>query len=224
MAIIGLVGFIGAGKGTVGELLRLQGYKQASFAGALKDTASVLFGWDRDLLEGDTVESRVFREQKDDFWSTRFGYDFSPRLALQLLGTEAGRDVFHKDVWIFALENRIKNHKNVVITDTRFPNEIEFIRKQGGIIVEIKRGPEPEWYTTALLENTDGQVGSMSKYWPEIHVSEWASIGQKIDFTINNSGTLEDLRNGVNQMLTLADIRDSIINDLHDEGVTNEVV
>ena len=224
MAIIGLVGFIGAGKGTVGELLRLQGYKQASFAGALKDTASVLFGWDRDLLEGDTVESRVFREQKDDFWSTRFGYDFSPRLALQLLGTEAGRDVFHKDVWIFALENRIKNHKNVVITDTRFPNEIEFIRKQGGIIVEIKRGPEPEWYTTALLENTDGQVGSMSKHWPNIHISEWAWIGQKIDFTINNSGTLEDLRNGVNQMLTLADIRDSIINDLHDEGVTNEVV
>ena len=231
--IIGLVGFIGAGKGTVGELLRLQGYKQASFAGALKDTASVLFGWDRDLLEGDTVESRVFREQKDDFWSTRFGYDFSPRLALQLLGTEAGRNVFHKDVWIFALENRIKNHKNVVITDTRFPNEIEFIRKQGGIIVEIKRGPEPEWYETALAENTvnpdehyilydEGKC--MEHLYPNIHISEWAWIGQKIDFTINNSGTLEDLRNGVNQMLTLADIRDSIINDLHDEGVTNEVV
>jgi hypothetical protein len=46
-----------------------------SFACSLKDTASVMFGWDRDLLEGDTVESRKFREQKDEFWSDKFGYD-----------------------------------------------------------------------------------------------------------------------------------------------------
>ena len=221
--IIGLVGFIGAGKGTVGELLKLNGYKQASFAGALKDTASVLFGWDRDLLEGDTDKSRIFREEKDEFWSSRFGYDFSPRLALQLLGTEAGRDVFHKDVWIYALENRIKKIKDVVITDTRFPNEIEFIRKSGGLIVEVKRGDRPEWYTTALLENTDKTTGSMSTYWPNIHVSEWAWIGQKIDYTITNDGTLNDLKRTVFNVLTEIENRDTI-NMLHDEGVTNEVV
>ena len=221
--IIGLVGFIGAGKGTVGELLKLNGYKQASFAGALKDTASVLFGWDRDLLEGDTDKSRIFREEKDEFWSSRFGYDFSPRLALQLLGTEAGRDVFHKDVWIYALENRIKKIKDVVITDTRFPNEIEFIRKSGGLIVEVKRGGRPEWYTTALLENTDKTTGSMSTYWPNIHVSEWAWIGQKIDYTITNDGTLNDLKRTVFNVLTEIENRDTI-NMLHDEGVTNEVV
>jgi len=221
--IIGLVGFIGAGKGTVGELLKLNGYKQASFAGALKDTASVLFGWDRDLLEGDTDKSRIFREEKDEFWSSRFGYDFSPRLALQLLGTEAGRDVFHKDVWIYALENRIKKIKDVVITDTRFPNEIEFIRKSGGLIVEVKRGDRPEWYTTALLENTDMTTGSMSTHWPNIHVSEWAWIGQKIDYTITNDGTLNDLKRTVFNVLTEIENRDTI-NMLHDEGVTNEVV
>lgn len=221
--IIGLVGFIGAGKGTVGELIKLNGYKQASFAGALKDTASVLFGWDRDLLEGDTDKSRIFREEKNEFWSSRFGYDFSPRLALQLLGTEAGRDVFHKDVWIYALENRIKKIKDVVITDTRFPNEIEFIRKSGGLIVEVKRGDRPEWYTTALLENTDNQTGSMSKHWPNIHVSEWAWIGQKIDYTITNDGTLNDLKRTVFNVLTEIESRDTI-NMLHDEGVTNEVV
>lgn len=210
--IIGLVGFIGAGKGTVGELLRLHGYKQASFAGALKDTASVLFGWDRDLLEGDTVQSRVFREQKDDWWSSRFGYDFSPRLALQLLGTEAGRDVFHKDVWIYALENRIKNINDVVITDTRFPNEIDFIRNNGGVIVEVRRGERPEWYTTAILENTDGQTGSMSKHWPNIHVSEWAWIGQTIDYTIENDGSLNDLKRTVDSVLTEIEDRVTIIN------------
>ena len=219
--IIGLVGFIGAGKGTVGELLRLQGYKQASFAGALKDTASVLFGWDRALLEGDTVESRVFREQKDDFWSTRFGYDFSPRLALQLLGTEAGRDVFHKDVWIYALENRIKKLPNVVITDTRFPNEIEFIRSKGGVIVEVKRGERPEWYDHALHTN---KLNSdlMVLYHPNVHVSEWAWIGQQIDYTIENNGTLNDLKKTVETVLTQIENRDNI-NMLHNEGVSNEV-
>jgi hypothetical protein len=219
--IIGLVGFIGAGKGTVGELLRLHGYKQASFAGALKDTASVLFGWDRALLEGDTDISRLFREQKDEFWSSRFGYDFSPRLALQLLGTEAGRDVFHKDVWIYALENRIKQLPKVVITDTRFPNEIEFIRKNGGVIVEVKRGERPDWYDHALQTN---KLNSdlMSMYHPNVHVSEWSWIGQKIDYTIENDGTLIDLKRMVINVLTEIENRD-IINMLHNEGVVNEV-
>lgn len=223
--IVGLVGFIGAGKGTVGDIFRLEGYKQASFAGALKDTASQMFGWDRDLLEGDTDESRNFREQKDDFWSKRFGYDFSPRLALQLLGTEAGRNVFHKDIWIYALENRIRNHKNVVITDTRFPNEIDFIRSKGGIIIEVRRGERPEWYETAYIENNDpdNHNGDMLSLWPNIHVSEWAWIGQQIDFTINNSGTLDDLRKGVKQILTLIEVRDTI-DMLNYEGVLNEAV
>ena len=221
--IIGLVGFIGAGKGTVGDILQLEGYKQASFAGALKDTASQMFGWNRDLLEGDTNESRQFREQKDEFWSKRFGYDFSPRLALQLLGTEAGRNVFHKDIWIYVLENRIRNYKNVVVTDTRFPNEIEFIRSKGGVIIEVKRGERPEWHTTAVLENTDNQTGLMDKHWPKIHVSEWAWIGQKIDFTINNSGTLYDLRKSVKEILTLIEVRDTI-DTLNYEGVINEAV
>ena len=223
--IIGLVGYIGAGKGTVGELMHLHAYKQMSCAGALKDTASTMFGWDRDLLEGDTVESRVFREQKDEFWSKRFGYDFTPRLALQRLGTEAGRDVFHQDIWIYALENRIRHHKNVVITDTRFPNEIEFIRSQGGVIVEVKRGETPEWYPTAKRENLDPyHKGDMARMYPDIHVSEWAWIGQKVDFTINNSGSLNDLRIGVENLLTLLVVRDNI-DMLHNEkGVVDEVV
>lgn len=211
---IGLVGFINSGKGTVGELLKMQGYKQASFAGVLKDTASIMFGWDRELLEGDTVESRVFRETKDEFWSEKFGYDFSPRLALQLLGTEAGRDVFHKDLWIYALEKRISNKRHVVITDTRFPNEIEWIRSKGGIIVQVKRGENPEWYETALVENTTDEYNeyilydsgeTMEQKYPNVHFSEWAWIGQKIDYVISNDGTLKDLATSVNDLVNKFD-------------------
>ena len=212
------MGFIGSGKGTVGELLKMQGYKQASFAGVLKDTASIMFGWDRELLEGDTVESRVFRETKDEFWSEKFGYDFSPRLALQLLGTEAGRDVFHKDLWIYALEKRINNKRHVVITDTRFPNEIEWIRSKGGVIVQVKRGENPEWYETALVENNTNENAhyilydngeTMEQKYPNIHYSEWAWIGQKIDYVINNDGTLKDLATSVNDL----------VNKIENEGV-----
>jgi hypothetical protein len=59
-------------------------------------------------------------------------------------------------------------------------------------------------------------------YHPNVHISEWAWIGQKIDFTINNSGTLDDLKKGVDTMLTLIECRDTI-DMLNNEGVSNEV-
>ena len=230
MAMIGLVGFIGAGKGTVGEYLKLDGYHQGSFAGALKDTASTLFGWDRNLLEGDTVESRNFRESIDGWWSDRFGYEFTPRLALQLLGTEAGRNVFHPDVWIYSLEKRIEGLKDVVLTDTRFPNEIEFIRSKGGIIIEVTRGKRPEWYETALKQNQYGidreyelfdEGLCMEQLYPNIHISEWSWIGQKVDYTIYNDGTLDDLISNVRKILTQIKNNDTMVTQLNN-GDSNE--
>jgi hypothetical protein len=106
--IIGLVGFIGSGKGTVADLLvERHGYNKESFAGSVKDAVSTIFGWDRTLLEGDTIKSRAWREEPDAWWSKRMGKEFSPRLALQLMGTEAGRDIFHTDLWIYSVERRI---------------------------------------------------------------------------------------------------------------------
>ena len=53
--IVGLVGFIGAGKGTVADLLvERHNFIKESFANSVKDAVSVVFGWDRALLEGDT--------------------------------------------------------------------------------------------------------------------------------------------------------------------------
>lgn len=67
--IIGVVGFIGSGKNTVGNfLIDSLGYKQDSFAGPLKDCVSVVFGWDRQMLEGDTKESRAWRDSPDEWW------------------------------------------------------------------------------------------------------------------------------------------------------------
>jgi hypothetical protein len=146
--IIGLVGFIGSGKGTVGDMFESHGFVKDSFAKPLKDACSVMFGWPRELLEGDTEVSRKWREEPDTFWSEKFGYSFTPRYALQLMGTEAGRNVFHQDIWVMSLLNRAKG-KDVVVTDVRFKNEINYIQENGGIIVRVKRGEEPEWYNLA---------------------------------------------------------------------------
>ena len=123
--LIGVVGFAGSGKGTIGDILiRDYQFVRLSFADALKDAVSVIFGWDRQMLEGDTKESRDWREKVDPWWSDKFGYQVTPRLMLQKMGTEAGRQVFDDEIWIHTVARRLKDHKHVVIPDVRFPNEI----------------------------------------------------------------------------------------------------
>ena len=156
------------------------------------------------MLEGDTDESREWREAKDEWWSEKFGYDFSPRLALQMMGTEAGRDVFHPELWIHSLERKMEMYPNVVVADVRFPNEINFIQSKGGFVVRVKRGPDPEWYDTALSDNKNGlepSVSQMSLYHPSIHYSEWAWIGSIMDYQLDNVGALSMLEADIVHML-----------------------
>ena len=198
--LIGVVGFIGSGKGAVGDLLEQKGFVKDSFAKPLKDACSAMFGWPRELLEGDTEVSRKWREEHDSFWSEKFGYAFTPRLALQLMGTEAGRNVFHQDIWVVSLLNRAKC-KNVVVTDVRFKNEIDYIQQNGGIIVRVKRGEEPEWYK--LAEDAAAGLSSaiMEIKDKGIHQSEWDWIGSDFNYTIENEGSLEDLGNQIDGLL-----------------------
>jgi len=195
---VGVVGFIGSGKGAVGDILSKLNFEKISFASHLKDVTSVMFGWDRKLLEGDTVESRKFREDVDPFWSKKLNREFTPRLALQLMGTEVGRNVFGADLWIHALENKINKDENYVITDVRFQNEIDWIRNQKGILIEIRRGELPLWYKVADLANTgcEHSLGVMKNI--GIHESEWKWIGrQNVDHVVRNDGSLDDLEQNI---------------------------
>ncbi len=198
--IIGVVGFIGSGKGTVADILvDKYSFHKLSFADTVKDATAAVFGWPRGLLEGDTDESRAWRETPDEWWSKRFGYNFSPRLALQMMGTEAGRDVFHKDLWIYSLERKMELYPNVVIADVRFPNEIKFIQDKGGFVVRVRRGLDPEWYDTAYRANREGNTDLMVDY--SIHYSEWAWIGSIMDHELHNTGTVSMLEGDVGHML-----------------------
>ena len=202
--IIGICGLIGSGKGTVADVLVDQGFTKVSFADKLKDGVSTIFGWDRAMLEGDTNESRQWREQRDDFWSAETEMEVTPRLVLQLFGTDCLRNGFHDGVWVSLLKKHmLDNPGNYVIPDVRFRNEQNMIRELGGEIWRVQRGDIPEWYGCAMLDNTTGS-DLMEAY--DVHPSEykWIDMNNKFDVTLYNEGTIEDLR-----QLVLNEITDS---------------
>ena len=196
--IIGLIGLINSGKGTVGSMLIEQGFQHESFANSLKDATASIFNWDRAMLEGDTSASRAQRETVDEWWNKRLKIpDFTPRVALQILGTDILRNHFHENIWVLSMEARIKDAKqNVVITDVRFPNEVRIIRELGGKIVRIKRGNDPEWFSLAASDHE-----SMPVIYPNVHASEYSWAGTTPDYLIDNKGTIGDLREIVNDLL-----------------------
>ena len=195
--IVGICGLIGSGKGTVADILVEQGFKKVSFADKLKDGVSTIFGWDRAMLEGDTDESRTWREQRDDFWSSETKMEVTPRLVLQLFGTDCMRDGFNDGVWVSLLKKTIlDNPGNYVVPDVRFQNEQQMIRDIGGEIWWVKRGDNPDWWSKAVL---DTQTGSNFMADETIHASEWkwADTNDKFDEIIYNDSNLSDLKHQV---------------------------
>ena len=200
--IIGLVGFQGAGKDTIADyLVNIHEFKRESFANTLKDAVAHIFGWDRELLEGRTRQSRAWREQRDEWWSNRLGREITPRWVLQYWGTEVARRNFHDDIWIASLENKLRTiTDDVVISDCRFPNEIAAIKSAGGQVIRVVRGPEPEWYPFALAVAVNQGQKITTQSWARaqlekfsIHASETAWIGTQFDVVVENNSSLDDL-------------------------------
>jgi hypothetical protein len=216
--IIGFVGFIGSGKDTAADyLVNFHGFRRDSFANTLKDAVSHVFGWDRTLLEGRTAEARSWREQVDEWWANRLDMpNLTPRLMLQLWGTEVCRSGFHDDIWIASLENKIRKTKdNIVISDVRFPNEIKAIHNAGGLVVRIKRGVDPEWYNDAVNMN----AGQSNMSWMisksrieklNIHASETAWVGGNIDHTVYNDSTIDDLFAQIKDLLPSQELTEDV--------------
>lgn len=192
--IVGFCGFAGSGKDTAADFIKAElekenipVYKDA-FANKLKDVISILMSWDRDLLQGSTIESRNWREQPDEFWSTVVGYPITPRQIMQKIGTDLLRNQFSKYIWIASLFAKYKDVDNgvILITDCRFPNEIDEVERQNGIIVQISRESDPIDYTN-------------------LHESEyaWKNYAKQPINIYNNGSSLEEYRQ---ELLKVIDI------------------
>jgi hypothetical protein len=207
--IIGICGLIGSGKDTIADyLVNIHEFRRDSFAATLKDAVAAVFGWDRIMLEGRTKSSREWREQVDPWWAQRLGIPYlTPRWVLQHWGTDLCRRHFHDDIWIASLENKLRTTQDdVVISDCRFPNEIQGIRHAGGTVIRVVRGPDPEWFACAQTSSD-----KMPVLYPEVHASEYSWANTQFDTVIQNNGSLDDLYHQINGLLQgLRDARASL--------------
>lgn len=197
--IIGVCGLIGSGKDTIADyLVNVHEFRRDSFAASLKDATAAVFGWDRDMLEGRTRSSREWREQPDWWWTQRLGRTITPRLILQLWGTEVCRRGFHDDIWIASLENKLRHSRDhVVISDCRFPNEIAAIKNAGGAVIRVTRGIDPDWFLAAVQHFKQGD--DLPNDMP--HSSEWAWAGTDFDHVLDNNRDLDDLYAQINSLV-----------------------
>jgi hypothetical protein len=133
--------------------------------------------------------------------------DLTPRWVLQYWGTEVVRRSFHDDTWIASLENKLrKTTDDVVISDCRFPNEIAAIKRAGGTVIRVHRGPDPTWYHLAETVNS----GPHNMTWTtekiafeqyNIHASETAWIGTEFDAVLDNNSSMDHLYRQINDLV-----------------------
>jgi len=182
--LIGLVGKKNSGKTTVANYLRTKGFEEVVFADPLKHVVEIIFGFDYDMLLGDTPEKRHLRNTlRDPIWN------MSPVQAMQHIGTEVFRENFDKDIWVKIAGRKIdefrRQGKNVVVSDVRFENEMEFIRQKGGqLIVLYDKIEDTHTLTQDEIEKIKGT--------PEGHASEISfqkAINYEQDLLIHNDKT-----------------------------------
>jgi hypothetical protein len=177
--IIAICGPCGHGKDTIGEYLsKTHGYKVMKFAGKLKEACASIFGLSNEQLEG------KYKEVIDD------RYGVTPRFIMQQMGTEMFRITIGKiipkignNLWTMRLEESILESKNtnIVLTDLRFANEYEMVKKMSGKIIRV--------YNPRLTNNRNN------------HISEKLVMGFDVDQEIWNDGSLELLYKKVDNYL-----------------------
>lgn len=183
MALCVISGQARVGKDTFAQMLAEELQKQTghayvlmSYAHELKTRIQKDFDLSYEQLWGDEKEVEDKRYTRVD--ETGFiNRSWTPREIMQNYG-QFFRTIDY-DFWVKELFNVIeeKNYKNVIITDGRHINEVDAVAVQGGYHIRIER------------ENKDSVHN-------EQHISETAlDKGHRVDFTVRNTGTLEDLKN-----------------------------
>ncbi len=190
---IGITGQARVGKDTVASILfdelKCCAFKRGfdgtvchyNFTTPIKAALQKMFNWSSHYTYGDL---------KDEM--TNLG--FTPRKAMQTLGTEWGRSL-NKDLWIEIAKNNTPNYRFVIIPDVRYDNEADFIRDNGALI-HVSRGYR-------RLADIDGIVG---------HTSERGVKRMPEDYFIVNQLDIDTLEDYV------CDVLDDILNTMRENG------
>lgn len=178
--LLGLVGKKRSGKDSIASVLVEHfGFTRVAFADKLKAIAYDLNPEiSRSFINhtyrlAELVDRAGWEEAKDTL---------EVRRILQALGV-AVRDHLGEDQWVAATRAEIQSLREagtpVVVTDVRFPNELEATRNAGGMTWRVVRPG---------MESVDQ------------HVSETALDGVSTDYVIYNNCSLEQLQGQVNNL------------------------
>lgn len=212
-------------------------WKVKRFADKLKDIVCMLLGCTREQLEDREFKEKELGPEWDFYQPEKFGvkgfvldanvsYDeklyrglvkqkMTPRLLMQLIGTECGRQIIHPNIWVNALMSEYKNlnssfsledgdalpvtlreqYPNWIITDTRFPNELEAVKSKGGITIRVNRDDRE------FKEYFDGKEWVKKSLLTDQHESETALDNAEFDYVIQNDGTLLELVSKIREIM-----------------------
>ena len=92
-------------------------------------------------------------------------------------------------------------YPNWIITDTRFPNELQAVKDKGGINIRVNRPKERE----LILRNATSIIDTRKTLEPE-HKSETVLDNAEFDYTIENDGTLDELIDKIRDLLVILDL------------------
>ena len=133
--IIAFSGKRGCGKSEAAAVLVRAGYVDLKFADPLKNMLRAMYATYG--VSASDIERRLegdLKEQPDEWLAGR-----TPRHAMQTLGTE-WREMIATSLWSDMMRKRVGLRTDkIVISDLRFPHEVETLRALGATIVRIKR-------------------------------------------------------------------------------------
>lgn len=100
--------------------------------------------------------------------------ELTPRMLLQIVGTDAGRNLIHPNIWVNALMKDYTPDQIWIITDVRFPNEATSIRNFEGILLKMDRkfGKEISINEAINLMNQKKRVLGLNKSWEPVCIYE----------------------------------------------------
>ena len=151
-------------------------FEQLAFATCLKELCRDQFNLTYDQLWGDLKEAPDERYSRPSIGSITPTEYWTPREIMQSVG-ELNRSI-DTDYWVRLLDKKIKHfkYKNVIITDVRHINESEYIKSNGGLLIQICR---------------DGKVSNSKDHISEVGLD---NVGDDyFNLVVNNNGSLDDL-------------------------------
>lgn len=185
--IIGLVGRARAGKdsfaGMLAEELFIRTgrrYILMAYATELKRRIQKDFDLSYDQLWGDA------KEEEDSRYPKKSGGYWTGREIMQFMGTDCFRAV-DDNYWVKELFKVIAEREftHVIITDIRFSSEAQPVKDRNGFMIRVVSDRE---ITNIVHNKAHASETSMDEY-------------DGIDFTVDNNGSLDDLRKVATQVV-----------------------